>query len=949
MLRYLAFTFETTKIMLLALASLFCFAGLQGQVFTIRQFGEADGLPSLDVYEVSQDSRGYIWACTESGVLRFDGYQFNFIPIGKRFQHSDVFGTHEDQEGRIWFRTISGEICYLKDEQIFNSDNDALCRKLTFKAPILEIIENGGRLYFLSALDGFKELDGDEVTSYTTEALVSGTAVEDGVALIGYSGSMKMDRNGNFQVIDSTWRSGSYSKASFLDGRLYISNGAYIEQFSEDLSCSDLIFFPKGQEAEVINFNSYNDSLSLVSTRNGVFMLNSRQMTLERIAMEGSAISSCFKDRDGGFWYSTLGEGLFFDPNTAIHPRRLFPDQITDRVFCLYRDYKGRIWAGGTENSVAVLDGDKIETYQFILPNDDRMDRVTKIGAGPGEEIYILGKRFFTRIGRTPKPEVSVVAGNDFLLTGNGYMWVAGTHTAKINELGDRMNFVPRAKNTLMVRSTGLGMMGDTILMATNQGLLVCPNGDTANYFLPELKGMPIAEIQLPYILSDAGGLYKFSEGKAKPIPVTRSPNARFYCLLQHKGFFFFGTNQGLFRLQDDALAYESSLGRVRIYDILGKDDTLILGSDKGLISFPIPKQEVNPTVPLLYIDSIKVNGVHMRPEDLGHLSYTQNTLQISYTGILYSKRPSYRFRINNEPWYPIKNRELNLKLTPGDYQVSIQAENGTQSRSREVQLAVSISRPLWMEGWVQGLGILLLLGGVTLGVRNYFKKIQKDHEQQRQLDQANLRFSESKNRVLELEQKALRLQMNPHFLFNSINSIKGLYATGKIREAITYIHHFSSFLRVVVDHETPLISIRKEVEFLENYLSLEEMKFPNLEYEIEIGEGVDQDRMHIPFMLVQPYVENAILHGIGPKKAMGLISIHFQLADPHHLLVVVEDNGKGLTGKKVTPNKNSMGMRVTAERLALFNAPEKPNILIADREDGEGVRVSFQTRFVYE
>lgn len=920
-----------------------------GQAFNMRQFGEAAGLPSADVYEVRQDSKGYVWVSTESGVVRYNGYQFSPIPLGGQLEHSDVFGIHEDQKGRIWFRTLSGGMAYMQAGEIHHPGNDSLCRALSFTSPVIRILEKGDRIYFLSQLRGLKELHGDEVRHFDVGYLKAGCIVENGIFMVAYEAYYQLDTMGKVSVVESLESAQQYSTVIQHQGTCYVGHGKLLFKYDLKSQQKDTIDLGPAKEAEIINLASMNDSILLISTRSGVKLLNSHREQIERYDLEGMSVSSCFEDRNGGFWYSTLGNGMIYAPDPERRPLRLFPPMMPKRVFCIFKDSVGGYWIGGERNTVLHWSNGELKRYDLRVPGDTQLDRITNIKEGPGGAIYVLGKRIFSKIEAGKAPQTIFMTGNDFVFDAQEQIWVAGSHGFRNDALDENLTFTRQDSTLTDYRSSKVLMVEDTLFLGTNVGLLYWLEEESRYQPVKGLEGSPIADIQMPYVLTEDSRLFKVNGTEAERIFFDVTLHARSYALRKDGKRILLGTNKGLYYVENGAVRYENALGRTRVYDMESRGDTLLMGTDRGLLSFPLMRNSLENPAPLFYLDSVMVNGRRAEPTGLRDLSYSENNLQIFFTGILYPRRPSYRYRINQEPWYKINVRELTLKLAPGDYTVTLQAINGKDQFSQPIRLYISIAPPLWEQPLVIAAALLLLAVGIVWGIRRYLRKIQKDHTQQRELDQANLRVSESKNRVLELEQKALRLQMNPHFLFNSINSIKGLYAQGKVREAITFIHHFSSFLRVVVNNETALISIQKEVAFLEHYLSLEKMKFPEMDFELSWGDEIEPERMHIPFMLIQPYAENAILHGLGPKKSRGLIKIHIDKLDDTSLLVRIEDDGVGLSGKKITPKKDSVGMRVTAERLALFNEGGQANVKVENREDGPGVRVTFQTRFVYE
>ena len=181
----------------------------------------------------------------------------------------------------------------------------------------------------------------------------------------------------------------------------------------------------------------------------------------------------------------------------------------------------------------------------------------------------------------------------------------------------------------------------------------------------------------------------------------------------------------------------------------------------------------------------------------------------------------------------------------------------------------------------------------------------------------------ENKRLISELELKAIRSQMNPHFIFNALNSIQHLIDQGKNSDANQYLLHFSKLLRMVLaTSEKKLVSLSEEIEQLELYLQLEQLRMP-FEYRIDVDPSIQPANEELPGMLIQPIVENAVKHGVNGKQS-GTITVHFSKEGPV-LLVEIADNGAGVLPSSLS--MNGFGLKATEERLRLINKELKANI----------------------
>jgi two-component sensor histidine kinase len=206
--------------------------------------------------------------------------------------------------------------------------------------------------------------------------------------------------------------------------------------------------------------------------------------------------------------------------------------------------------------------------------------------------------------------------------------------------------------------------------------------------------------------------------------------------------------------------------------------------------------------------------------------------------------------------------------------------------------------------------GSILLSGGIAFFVyKASVKAIRKKEE--------------NKRLITELELKAIRSQMNPHFIFNALSSIQHLINQGKNSDANQYLLHFAKLLRMVLaTTEKKLVSLSEEIEQLELYLQLEQLRVP-FDYRIEVDDSIQPDNEEIPGLLIQPIVENAVKHGVSDHQG-GTITVHFSKKD-HVLLAAITDDGVGFFSSSLP--MNGFGLKATEERLRLLNEDFKTNI----------------------
>lgn len=202
---------------------------------------------------------------------------------------------------------------------------------------------------------------------------------------------------------------------------------------------------------------------------------------------------------------------------------------------------------------------------------------------------------------------------------------------------------------------------------------------------------------------------------------------------------------------------------------------------------------------------------------------------------------------------------------------------------------------------------------------------------------------TELKRKITELELNAVRARMNPHFLFNALNSIQLLINSGNTNKANTYLAKFAHLIRSTLNQSSrTAISLQEEIDALKTYIQLEQLRFPFKE-SIEIDSNLDPDRLEVPPLLIQPHVENSIWHGISDLGSKGLISIKITKID-NNLVIIVEDNGPGINPDRDSSNGLGQGWKITNQRVELLKDQWGDQLMveIIDSDESKGMIVKF-------
>jgi ligand-binding sensor domain-containing protein len=300
----------------------------------------------------------------------------------------------------------------------------------------------------------------------------------------------------------------------------------------------------------------------------------------------------------------------------------------------------------------------------------------------------------------------------------------------------------------------------------------------------------------------------------------------------------------------------------------------------------------------------------------------------------------TYQYMLSgfDKDWITTDQRTVRYsKLNGGSYSFKVRAKEGnaaswTETTSLHFEIPKRLAEYWWFWGIV---GSLLL----TMAVALYKLLVSRAKKQERMK-------AEFEHQVSEIQMEALRAQMNPHFLFNSLNSIKYFAISKSKEETAAYLSKFSLLVRSILNNsKSRTISLKDELDALQLYIEIEHLRLDGkFDYLIDIDSGIHVKQAQIPPMILQPYVENAIWHGLMHKEGRGKLLV--QVKDMgHQIQCIIEDNGIGRAQAaeyrgKETDHKKSVGMQITSDRIALINRIYMidTQVHVIDLEDENGL-----------
>jgi len=464
---------------------------------------------------------------------------------------------------------------------------------------------------------------------------------------------------------------------------------------------------------------------------------------------------------------------------------------------------------------------------------------------------------------------------------------------------------------------------------------------ETASYYASDSSGLMSDEIKdLLFINGDLWVLNDYLQkyDAAKDTFITYGKNVFLSyrlkaMLLDDNGKFWISTgNKGLlvFDAGKDSLLTNyykyDGLQSNKFNDARYKLSTgeLFFGGQKGFNLFNPEEVKCTTKLPRIFFGRFLVSGKVRYYETTGinavYLQPKENTFTIDLLNedMINPGQYSYEVKLEgfDKRWVKVnaKTREIRYTAVPfGSYQLLYRiTDSKGNSTVKPASLNIIIATPFFRTWWFYALILLIITGIVIAFFKIHYDKLK------------------AKQRNLDLRERLFRLQVNPHFLFNSLIAIQNYILNHKAKDAGLYLSNFARFFRIMLESsQTESILLETEIEMLTLYMGLQQIRYPGkFEFEFEVDEALPVDLTHIPAMIVQPILENAIEHGFRDINKKGLLIVRFRLTG-HYIRFEVEDNGVGVTASKkfTMPHKTkhkSSAITIIKERAMVLSKKYK-------------------------
>lgn len=383
-------------------------------------------------------------------------------------------------------------------------------------------------------------------------------------------------------------------------------------------------------------------------------------------------------------------------------------------------------------------------------------------------------------------------------------------------------------------------------------------------------------------------------------------------------------------------------------------DDLLYIGTTRGYYTLHLPsilQPETNQFQ--LAVSYIEINQEPVPDEDYSWFTYKYDQLRLPHekntillkfksVGSRYPEKLTYRYRLrSDDEWSPYSPEpQLFLSYLPaGTYQIEVEVHDQyTGQTSIFTLFNLQILRPYYQNPWVISFFIMLVIGLSFLIYKARIRKLKR--EEAVRLD-IQMQLSETK-----LE--ALRSQMNPHFIFNAINSIQYYILNNDMDLALEFMGKFSKLIRKTLSNSSQAyISLSEEIKYLEAYIEIENERMGwRVDWSIEVEEGLEVNNINVPPMLLQPIIENVFVHAFPHNRPNPVLQITFNKEDEQMLRCTVKDNGEGIKKVKTNQLRESKGMELVNKRIALIFGEEKQFIeVVSTSESGTEVKLQIPSK----
>lgn len=918
-----------------------------------ERYGHREGLAGeKDIFDIFQDSRKYLWIGTSNGISRYDGKTFT------NFQdHLDsyvILRIAEGDNGRIWVLSFLGNLSIIENDSLYQYSHNSVVREFLRRGKCYSFSVDTSGVLYATTRNGYFTVDAHGKLTWLLRNHE------------GYNGACLVERNGR----DPLWffAKDSMSTTAFLYRMDLKGNIQSTLPIHVDLSQNGLssIEYNKQNGVELLKVNAdllllkqksirlqesfdYDFMHSYLDRQGGIWLSNPNEFSgatnsytfsstgfnHQYAFLANHSVVSFLQDHEGGMWFGSLISGLYYMPESTIWQyeakNELWPNDFIRTILS-----HGDSLVFGTSYGVLGSLGSN-SFRQHNLDNGVKgsfSKNVVSLLQDDQNRIYtLLDFELYTYNGQEPqlfadKRNRNVIQASSSQKDSS--IWLINRKSVgKI--LKDTINWMYEVPSK-QIRAVYEDQLGQLWLLGYDGLWKLEKNGfQNLEAQFPELSG----SMQQFFYANGAHWILTFERlyclQSDSLVDVSKKLNiskGSIRSMSFFKGNLWLNSNRGLKCVEVTDIKYKplaeiQGLTNTVHAFITSHKDQLVLASKNKIFLVGLEDLEPDTNDIPLFVKSIRFNDRDTIVLANYELSYKQNVMELEL-GTVNFKSPNelkFQFQLSGIDERPRTSSSGLIRynsLSPGTYQFELKAlKLSGHSSSPSIQFSIEISPPFWATWWFRGIIFLLLAGLLFLLIQLRLKALLKKGEMEK--------------KMVELESSALRAQMNPHFIFNVLGSIQAYILNNEAEQANDYLSRFALLVRHTLNNSRDqLISLAQEVEALHYYLQLEQMRFDGVfEYIIDVEKSIQQENTYVPPLLVQPLVENAILHGVSSLECDGLVEISIRKGH-NSLICSITDNGVGLQSHEKTKEKGlyeSVGMFITKERLRLLNNGEHEDL----------------------
>lgn len=929
---------------------LVCILGVnnaKAQDIASNHFTEEQGLPGNTFYKILQDKQGYLWLAGDEGLYRWDGLHFKHFHHPQQQRKSMAY-VCLDNQGNIWASNFSGQIYKVctdslqaiktpykigtglcKRIDIINTQNMLICMdKHQFfwlkdgQWQNLTLNDNTYGRVFLNP-EGYIVAASDQTQNLSIHHI--NTAYDQTYTL-------KMAQGGEAECLYDTWNNETVFVKQFLSGDAIF--------WYHQNNWTSLPVKHKPSLVQAFKADPAHNCFWILAP-DGAYQYNI-QGELMKHWFSNESISDLLIDREGCYWFTTLGTGIIQVKNPdIIHYNTQNSSFKENDLFRLNAIDEQTLVLTFRKNHIALFNTLGSAMQQIAL--DGGRENYGTLGLNGSNNLLVFGNNLHHYQNGVVTNLGNSASIKDALLINNHQILMATSGSLELNTTNN-LNLHTKqslSKSSLALsaelpavaiqyspyqyswqlrpqRAWSLAHANDnnSVWIAFADDLWLWNYKTNTSQIIKQTNGQSIVAHDL--YVADDGSVW--AAGQEALYRIQNQQVVKQFALPCYRVFAkgnkaWVTCNDGLRQIEwhnNDYKIYhlDKSFGlpTTGLSDIYVSQDKIYLGSNKGLFIMPIPQALDNyMTKPLIYINQVALfeKKLDIALNQSAELSYKDNNLRFDFCGFAWRApdKLQYRYRLIglDTAWTQIEGTQQSVRypaLPSGHYQFEVMAINESGLSSDIASFSFCIKPAFWQTWWFI-LACLLLMGGI---VSVYYRWRIKHIQQRNVLEQENaslaLANSQIEEQLQESQLASLKAQMNPHFIFNALNSLQSYIIDNEPMKANIYLADFAQLMRLTLEMSNEAtISLKDELQMLKLYLDLEGIRFEDsFSYSLEVAPDINPELIPIPSMLIQPYIENAIKHGLLHIKNNRRLSINFSIMpnESSVLRCIIEDNGIG-------------------------------------------------------